>query len=144
MHGTCVAIGGRGVLILGPPGSGKSDLALRLIDQPGRGIGRKMLGAELVSDDQVTVTRTGNRLLARAPASLLGKLEIRGIGIAPVKTRRTVELTLAIMLTEHRKIERMPEASESIDVLGIALRAVRIDSTLASAPARVRAALDFE
>jgi serine kinase of HPr protein (carbohydrate metabolism regulator) len=142
IHGTCVAIGGRGVLILGPPGSGKSDLALRLTDQPGRGIGRKVLDAELVADDQVLINRHRNRLTARAPASLHGKLEIRGIGIVPVKARRTVKLALAVTLTDSQDIERMPESSESIGILSVALRAVKIDPSLASAPARVRAALD--
>jgi serine kinase of HPr protein (carbohydrate metabolism regulator) len=143
MHGTCVAVGGRGVLLLGRPGSGKSDLALRLIDQPGRGIGREVLGAELVADDQVKIARQGNWLTARAPASLHGKLEIRGLGIAKIKAKRATILKLAVIFTDYRKIERMPETAESIDILGIPLRAVRIDPSFASAPARVRAALDF-
>ena len=58
-HGTCIALAGRGVLIRGPSGSGKSDLALRLIDTPGNGIGAAPLEARLVADDQVHLTRTG-------------------------------------------------------------------------------------
>lgn len=143
MHATCVALGARGVLILGKPGSGKSDLALRLIDQPGRGIGGKVTQGELVADDQVTIARKGNQLVARAPARLEGKLEIRGLGIVSVRARKTVILRMAVILTDHREIERMPETVEMIDVIGVPLHAVKIDASSASAPARVRAALGF-
>ena len=50
LHGTCVAIGGKGVLILGPPSSGKSSLALRVLDEPGYGLSKSLMAAELVSD----------------------------------------------------------------------------------------------
>jgi HPr Serine kinase C-terminal domain len=71
VHGTVVAIDGGGVLLRGPSGRGKSDLALRLIDA----------GARLVADDQVLLQRSGMQVLARAPAVLAGLLEIRGVGI---------------------------------------------------------------
>jgi serine kinase of HPr protein (carbohydrate metabolism regulator) len=60
VHGTTVALEGEGVLLRGPSGSGKSDLALRLIDG----------GARLVADDQTELTRTANGLIARSPAWL--------------------------------------------------------------------------
>ncbi|MEC8584968.1 MAG: HPr kinase/phosphatase C-terminal domain-containing protein, partial [Pseudomonadota bacterium] len=71
VHGTCVAIDGAGVLLRGPSGGGKSDLALRLIDG----------GATLVGDDQLELSRVQDRVVARAPGPLQGQLEIRGIGI---------------------------------------------------------------
>ena len=74
VHGTCIAIDGDGVLLRGPSGSGKSDLALRLIDS----------GAMLVGDDQLQLSRMGDQLIVRPPDLLSGQLEIRGIGIVPV------------------------------------------------------------
>src|SRR3954447_22487577 len=71
VHASTVATEGRAVVIAGPSGSGKSDLALRLLDR----------GFTLVSDDQTTIKRDGDRLIASAPPNIAGKLEIRGIGI---------------------------------------------------------------
>lgn len=140
LHATCLAIGGHGVLLLGPPGAGKSDLALQLIDMPGRGAGNTILDAELVSDDQVQVTREGDRLIATAPASIAGNLEIRGQGIVSLPHRSHVILRLAIQLAEAQSIERMPEP-ERFELLGLAVPLVRIDPHKPSAAARVRAAL---
>ena len=67
LHATCVAINDQGVLLVGPSGVGKSDLALRLIDG----------GAELVSDDQTKVCLEKGKLLASPPDKLAGMLEIR-------------------------------------------------------------------
>ena len=74
IHGTCVAIGSCGVLLRGAPGSGKSDLALRLL-------GQAHLDAWLVADDQVQLSRRGNELWAQAPASIASLIEVRGLGI---------------------------------------------------------------
>ncbi len=71
IHASTVATEGRAVVIAGPSGSGKSDLALRLLDR----------GFTLVSDDQTTIKREADRLIASAPPNIAGKLEIRGIGI---------------------------------------------------------------
>ncbi len=138
-----MAIGDVGVLILGPPGSGKSDLALRLIDQPGFGLGRRLRRANLVADDQVLLRPVRGRLVASCPAVIAGKLEVRGLGIVELIPRRRVTLGLAIELLPWRKIERMPEAgSERFSAFGISLPLAYIDAALASAPARVRAAVD--
>ena len=72
LHGTTVALDGRAVLISGPSGSGKSDLALRLFDR----------GFVLVSDDRTIVRKEGSRLFASAPETIKGKLEVRGVGAA--------------------------------------------------------------
>ena len=71
LHASCVAKDGRAILISGRSGSGKSDLALRLIDR----------GADLVSDDYTIVRRVGGKLVATAPENIRNKLEIRGLGI---------------------------------------------------------------
>ena len=71
IHATTVQLGAHGVLIIGPSGSGKSDLALRLIGE----------GALLVSDDQTRLTLKDGRLIATAPATIAGRIEARGIGI---------------------------------------------------------------
>ena len=144
VHGTCVAVGDAGVLILGPPGAGKSDLALRLIDEPGCGLTGEMRAARLVSDDQVAVTRDGNDLIASAPAAIAGLFEVRGLGIARVPAVARVRLALAVRIAGATAIDRMPDFKESrFEVLGIGLPLVLIDAAKASAPARLRAALDW-
>src|SRR6266852_345410 len=75
VHGTCVAIEGEGVLLRGKPGSGKSDLALRLIDA----------GASLVADDRTELTRRGDAILAAAPAAMAGR--VGGVACAPRASR---------------------------------------------------------
>jgi serine kinase of HPr protein (carbohydrate metabolism regulator) len=130
VHATCVAVDGRAVLISGPSGAGKSDLALRLIDR----------GFTLVSDDQTLVRKSGERLLATAPAAIAGKLEIRGIGIVDMETVNDVPICLVVDLTSD--IRRMPDDSRERSVLGIAVPLISVDATAASAAAKVALALD--
>ena len=142
VHGTCLVIGGCGVLVRGASGSGKSDLALRLLDQPGRGTGRETMTARLVADDQVVITRRGGRLFAAAPARLAGLIEVRGIGIVTVEHVPEAELGLAIRLADARGIERLPEEGGSTAVLlGVAVPEFAVDAAAASAPARIRAGI---
>ena len=144
VHGTCVALDDAGVLILGAPGAGKSDLALRLIDQPGLGLSGRLRTALLVADDQVVIRRDGGLLIASAPPAIAGKLEVRGLGIATVATRGPVRLVLAVRLTDSSTIERLPDLGKSrYEVLGLGLPLALIDPGKASAPARLRAALDW-
>ena len=142
LHGTCVSVGGEGVLILGEPGSGKSALALRLIDEPGYGISGVLLRSELVADDQVIVTRDQDRLMASAPAALRGKLEIRGLGIVTLATPPAVSLALVVKLQDHAAIERLPNPA-IFDILEMALPLVEIDGKMPSSPTRLRAALNW-
>lgn len=99
VHGSCVAIGGAAVLIRGPSGAGKSDLALRLIEG----------GAVLVADDQVELTRQGDRLYASPPPTIAGLLEVRGVGIFQFVHRAPVALVLLVDLVKSAEIERLPE-----------------------------------
>jgi HPr kinase/phosphorylase len=86
VHGTAISIDGHGVLILGESGSGKSDLALRLIDR----------GAILVSDDIVYLETHGDcPMLVHAP-SIAGKIEVRGVGICDVNFIPSAPLRLVV------------------------------------------------
>jgi serine kinase of HPr protein (carbohydrate metabolism regulator) len=129
VRGTTVAIGGRGVLLRGESGSGKSDLALRLIDR----------GAGLVSDDYTEVRREGGRLLAGAPAAIAGKIEIRGVGVVEVESVSHIPLCLLVDL--DRTPERFPEAASHAELAGTSLPAVSLAALEASAPLKVEAAL---
>ena len=121
---------GRAVLITGPSGSGKSDLTLRLLDR----------GFTLVSDDRTIVRRDGDRLVATAPPTIAGKLEIRGIGIVEMERLSDVPVALLIELTSD--IERLPDDSRDRPILGVKLPLVSIDPMTASAASKVSLALD--
>lgn len=140
LHASCVAVGDAGILIEGPPGSGKSDLVLRLIDEPGYGFGHLVLRGKLVCDDQTVIERRGDALVASCPKPIAGLFEIRGQGVVKVDHLPEVKLVLAVKLAKAAEIERMPEAAFR-HVAGIALRQISIDPGQASAPARIRAAL---
>ncbi|WP_395624137.1 HPr kinase/phosphorylase [Sphingomonas daechungensis] len=130
IHASTVALEGRAVLISGPSGSGKSDLALRLLDR----------GFTLVSDDQTIVRRDGERLLASAPPTIKGKLEIRGIGIVDMETIGDVPIALYVELTSE--IMRLPDDRRERPVLGVNVPLVSVDAQTASAASKVALALD--
>ncbi len=130
LHGTCVLVAEVGVLLRGPPGAGKSDLALRLIDG----------GAELVADDQVEIDQRGEQLIAGPPSAIAGLLEVRGFGIVRLAYRAPVPLGLVIDLAPASTIERMPEP-EVVDLLGHSLPHLALDAREPSAAAKVRLAL---
>ena len=130
LHASCVALDGRAVLITGASGSGKSDLSLRLLDR----------GFTLVSDDQTIVQRAGARLVACAPATIAGKLEIRGVGIVDMPTVGDVPVALIVELTSE--IQRLPDDNRERPILGVALPLVSIDAMTASAASKVALALD--
>jgi len=130
VHASTVALNGRAVLITGPSGSGKSDLALRLLDR----------GFVLVSDDRTIVKRQDERLLASAPPNIAGKLEIRGIGIVDVETASDLPVAMIIELTSD--IQRLPDDSRERPILGVSLPLISIDAMTASAPSKVALALD--
>jgi serine kinase of HPr protein (carbohydrate metabolism regulator) len=137
LHATCVALGETGILITGPSGSGKSDLALRLIDG----------GARLVADDLTALKVEAGALIALAPqhlargaaAGLAGRLEVRGIGIVKVASVPRAALGLVVELAPSAEIARLPE-TETARYLGVALPRVSVDPFTASAAAKVRLA----
>src|ERR1700704_3395598 len=97
VHASCVAIGRHGVLLLGRSGAGKSDLALRLIDE----------GAKLVADDRTILFVSKRALQAKAPASIKGLLEIRGLGIVELPVRSVAKIALVVRLGKEGT--RLPE-----------------------------------
>ena len=130
LHASTVALDGRAVLISGPSGAGKSDLALRLIDR----------GFTLVSDDQTIVRKDNGRLLASAPPTIHGKLEIRGVGIVEMETVNDVPVALFVELTGD--ILRLPDDSRDRLVLDVRIPLINVDALTASAPSKVAVALD--
>jgi serine kinase of HPr protein (carbohydrate metabolism regulator) len=130
IHATAVAIEGRAVLLRGPSGAGKSDLGLRLIDA----------GAGLVADDQSELWRSGDALLVRAPASLRGLIEVRGIGIVRLDALAQAPVALLADLVRPDAIERLPRPC-SETVLGVVVPRIRVAPFEASAAAKIRLAL---
>ncbi|WP_300515951.1 serine kinase [Aliiroseovarius sp.] len=108
-HATTVAINGKGVLILGPSGSGKSGLALQLL----------ALGAVLVADDRSRVICTDGRLIAHAPPRMAGVIEARNVGLIRVPHVKTAPLHLAVDMTREEP-DRLPHP-KSLTISGMAL-----------------------
>jgi serine kinase of HPr protein (carbohydrate metabolism regulator) len=133
LHASCVELAGSGIVLIGPSGSGKSDLALRLIDG----------GARLIADDQLAVERQGDRLLGRPPAALAGLLEVRGFGIVRLPWHAVCPLGLAVGLDPATPAPRLPEA-ETHELLGVRLPYLRLDPRAPSACAKIRLALTAE
>jgi HPr kinase/phosphorylase len=125
--GTCVEVEGLGVLFRGTTGSGKSDLALRLIDG----------GARLIADDYTELSSENATLIARAPETIRGLLEVRGIGILNIGGPLQAELGVVIDLVTAEQVERRPE-DESTELLGIRVPLFRLTPLEASSPAKVR------
>ena len=130
LHASTVALEGRAVIISGPSGSGKSDLALRLLDR----------GFVLVSDDRTIVRKDDGNVIASAPERIAGKLEIRGVGIVDMPTAADVAVALVVELTSD--IQRLPDDSRSRNILGVAIPMISVDAMTASAPSKVALALD--
>jgi len=130
LHATAIAIDGRAVLLRGASGSGKSDLALRLIDAGGR----------LVADDQSELFRRGDRILVRAPAAIAGLIEVRGIGIFRLDALAEAPVALIVDLVPPETLERLP-LRQSETILGLALPLIALAPFEASAPAKLRLAL---
>jgi serine kinase of HPr protein (carbohydrate metabolism regulator) len=130
LHATCVAIDGDGVLIIGPSGSGKSDLALRLIDR----------GAALVSDDRCIVAADDSGMVrVSPPATLAGRIEVRGIGIVTMPYVADVVLALVVSLEDDPP--RMPDEGDSIAIARCPFPRLRLISGHCSAPVKVALAL---
>ena len=130
LHATAIAIDGRAVLLRGASGSGKSDLALRLIDA----------GARLIADDQSELHRHGDAIVARAPATIAGLVEVRGIGIFRLDALAEAPVALIVDLVPPETLERLP-LRRSETILGLALPLIALAPLEASAAAKLRLAL---
>ena len=140
VHGTCVALGRRAALLRGPAGAGKSDLALRFLFLARRGPAAQDAPA-LVADDQVSLTRDENRVLASAPASIAGQMEVRGIGIVGTRPAADAELVLVVDLVDPAAVERLPDPGATAAVLGLELPLIRLAPFENSAPMKLALAL---
>ena len=128
-HATCVDVAGVGVLLCGPPGSGKSDLALRLIDG----------GARLIADDRVELRAADGALVAAPPPAIAGMMEVRGLGLVAVRCQPRAHVGLVVDLVPTEKVERLPEAM-TCAYEGISVARVALSPLEASACAKVRLA----
>jgi HPr kinase/phosphorylase len=133
IHASCVALGAHGVLLLGPSGAGKSDLALRLIDE----------GARLVADDRTLLFVRSGALHAKAPASIRGLLEIRGVGIVKLPVRAQARIALVVRLGREGARLPAPRLYRPPPSFPLATRPpqIQLDARLAATPAKIRAAL---
>ena len=132
LHATCVAIKGHGVLLIGASGSGKSDLALRLIDR----------GAILIGDDGVVIEARGDRLYASPGPNIEGQIEVRGLGILEIPFAVGTPLTLGVALDQP--VPRMPDEMLPTRLIeGLSLSIIALDAFQASAPLKVEKALSL-
>lgn len=131
IHASCVAIDGRGVLLVGPSGVGKSDVALRLIDA----------GAELVSDDQTMLRLDGETIIAGPPPAIAGLLEVRGVGLLRLNWAEASVRLYVELMEEGVEGERLPERT-TYTLMGQKIRWIRLYGRAASTPAAIRAVLE--
>lgn len=105
---SAVALDGRAIIIEGPPGSGKTSLALAMIDR----------GATLIGDDAVTIERSGSRIVVSPPPNIAGQLEVRNIGIVELPC---VDAMAALILVLDPAAPRFPLEVRKRDLLGVAV-----------------------
>jgi HPr kinase/phosphorylase len=134
-----VALGGFGALLRGPPGSGKSDLALRFIFLPPAGFCGH---PALVADDQVALKREGDRILASCPQPLSGKMEVRGLGIVSIGlVAPRADLKLLIDLDHREEVPRLPGPPRRETVLGLPIQRLILDPFESSAALKLALAI---
>lgn len=117
IHATLVSLHNKGILLVGKSGTGKSDLALRLI------MGHQ---ATLVADDRVELNIIDGKLYGYSPQEIAGKMEVRQIGILPFPIKKQEEITLCVELVHDRTdLERMPQ-TEYVDFLGVSITKIKL------------------
>jgi len=141
IHGTAIARGSDGVLLLGPSASGKSDLALKCLCMtiaypPG-------LPFQLVSDDQTMLEYANGAIEMKSPPTIAGRLEVRGLGIVTLPFSQQAHLRLIVRLTDQAvELERMPHGEDLIEYFHNQLvKRIWLNPFEASAPAKVALAL---
>jgi serine kinase of HPr protein (carbohydrate metabolism regulator) len=130
LHATSVAMEDNGVAIFGDPGSGKSDLALRLIDS----------GATLISDDITVFSKLEKNINLFGIENTKGLLEVREVGIITVPYVEGIKLKLVVRLTD-RVIERIPKKNQ-INLLGLKFPKLEINGKNSSSVAKVKVKLN--
>ncbi len=130
IHATAICIDNHAVLLRGEPGCGKSDLALRLIDQ----------GARLVADDRCDLDIRANQIIVSAPEALAGLLEVRGLGIIKIPAESFAPVALVVDLIGTGSISRMPEETLCND-FGPAIPYITLLAFEASCTSKIRMSL---
>jgi len=130
LHATCVSFEKKGVLLQGPSGIGKSDLALRLIET----------GGVLVADDQVDLSAKAGNLLANAPEALLGKLEVRGLGIIEFPTTQNIPVKIIVDLVQRERVPRFPEL-DYLKILNVSVRRIFLSPYEPSCAIKIKTAV---
>ncbi|MGZ5915841.1 MAG: HPr kinase/phosphorylase [Methyloceanibacter sp.] len=139
IHGTCVALGRSAALLRGASGAGKSDLALRFLALASDGD----RAPTLIADDQVWIEDgTSGELLASAPATLAGKIEVRGLGILETPHLAVGRLVLVVDLVSDAEVPRMPpDPPETVTIAGVALPRLALAAFEPSSPLKLKLAL---
>ena len=133
IHATCLELNHKGILLIGKPGSGKSDLALRLI---------KEKQAQLIADDRTDIELVSGEVIASCPQVLKGLLEVRGLGIVKMSHKEQTKISLVIELAENlSQIERLPLA-ETTTLLGTKIKKIKLYPFELSAIHKVALACD--
>lgn len=133
IYATCLELNHKGILLIGPSGSGKSDLALRLI---------KEKQATLIADDRTDIELVSGEVIASCPQPIQGLLEVRGIGIVKMPHKEKSKISLVIELTNNlEQIERLPQA-ETTTLLGVEVKKIRLYPFELSAVHKVSLACD--
>ena len=134
MHATAVVVNNCGVLLTGKSGSGKSDLALRLIESK---------NAALIADDAVLLEKKEQKLYARAAENIAGLLEVRGVGLVKYPYIKEAPVDLCVNLTDDTSaIERLPE-KRTKHILGLEIKQIDLYAKENSAPEKVMAAIRY-
>lgn len=140
LHGTAISIGGRAVLLRGPSGSGKSDLALRSMAlRPGPLVTHQPM---LVADDRVLARLVAGRIEVSCPTVLKGMIEVRGIGIVRVPFVEVAALALVADLVEPAAIARLPDPCSPAVICGQSVTRVLVAPFEASTPLKLLLALE--
>jgi serine kinase of HPr protein (carbohydrate metabolism regulator) len=139
VHATAIALGERSVLIRGPSGSGKSDLALRCIAAPA--LAHIPFRAELLADDQVILSCSSAGIETTSPPAIAGRIEVRGLGVLELPFRASAHLALVVDLVPPEEVQRYPLEPMTATFLGIEVPVVRLTPFEASAPVKLLLAL---
>jgi serine kinase of HPr protein (carbohydrate metabolism regulator) len=122
LHATALVIGGKGVIVFGASGAGKTSLALEIL----REARRDKIDAQLVADDRVDVTLVEGRLQASAPVVLAGYVEVRGSGVHEIDHANSASLDLAVALVDAETAERIAPAEPCEVAYGVFLPVLRL------------------
>lgn len=133
IHATCVSLDEKGILLLGKSGCGKTDLALRLIEQ---------IGAILVADDRTVLEKKGKEVYASCPDKIKGLMEIRGLGLVKQQTTDKAKIKLVVNLVDApQNVDRMPKKT-FFEYDGIKIKQVNLYAFEESAVYKIRLACD--